>query len=166
MDMNIVGGKIKIGSLTVSDVLTGGSQTRAFETSMIFRYFINEFLPNDPMPAYGAGTVSKNLPMYYGGTYGNWDLYSINFIKQRRYIGSSDSSLALNYKAEFNTSGGLKTLEVMEGSTTKLPYRVVINGGGAGFTFKIENLPRGTVGLVPGNLWVDPRDDILRIFGY
>jgi len=157
-NLNIQGGTINIGPLLVSEAQIGGSEQETIPSATLIATLVNTHLPQNP----SYGSIHKTVPIYYGGTYGSWTLYSMTFTKEIRETGGSNTTEYLVYIITFNTSGGTKTVETLSTTSGNIGYQVVINGGGAGNTLRITGLPRNDSGP-QGTLFVYQGENILRV---
>jgi len=163
--LNITGGRLQVGPLSVSDDQIGASQRQTFPaTDWLVKNFVNYFLPGNPASL--NDIVTRALPMYYGGTYGPYSISSITFSKF--YTRTAFGGGTLTYRAEFYRAGVTypfeETVDADHAHLQYLHYAVIIEGGGAGFTFKLDNIPRAAGPL--GTLYVSPQENIVRVSGY
>jgi hypothetical protein len=159
---SIKGGSINVGPLFASEDKTTDSATAIHLSGMTVAGFVDIYLP-DSCPV--GQTISKLVPVYYGGKYGtSYELYSFTVTKENFWHSSGGShsggAYALTAIAEFHTSGG--TIKKSGGT---IGEQVTITGGGKGYTFKLTDVPTAapTGTDAKGKLWYDPATNNLKI---
>jgi hypothetical protein len=153
-NLNIIGGRIQIGPLTVSDDQIGGLPDLTVSGSRTYAALFNELANWDRSVDTSVAFVEFSL--YWGGSFNGQSINRIMFM----YNG--------NTMYGFGIYNGITQIyrdqDIIYNSIRSRPlnHTVYINGGGSGSTLRITELPRSRPSE-PGTLWVKADEDILRI---
>jgi hypothetical protein len=155
VNMSISGGSIQVGPLYVSDQLTTPSQTRTFPANTLVTTFVNTFIPENPP---NDTTIYRTVPVNYGGTHGTRALYGVTVSKGLHPDVTESAPYVMSYNITFSTSNG----SYYASGGSSIGYQVVINGGGAGKTIRITDLPTQPPSQ-SGSLWRKLPDNNLMV---